>query len=514
MPTYESSGSLTTVERSFSSPQTPDLTGLVYTLNGETISVDVVGSPGTASEEVVTQSLGGATSYDLTWSNSHSDFEVVFNLSTADTSTTPQVDDLTLTGQPNAPEITVSEVTDIPDISLSWPAVDTADEYRVYRAESPGSVLGDYTQIDTTATVDYTDTTATLGTRYYYVVTAYNTSTGESEPSNEVRAEPNTDEFTEQISWGFEYGDLTGDTVIEGGGLSLADLGTLSFDWSLEAGAGTGGEASTSVQIEDTATGTLLLDETVSVTGFTTDSDSGTISIDVQQHPELEFTATVNNGDNPSGTNTAEITGPIDDTVVTIVTASGTEVNITDSETQTELYNNEMFGGWTGDVWDFTNTTTATKLSWSDVSYPAAGDDITVTIQTEGGGSSTQVTLTAGSDSTLVALGASDRYQVSVDISAASDDSAPSLGGLTLEAHTPVDGHTVTDSRETEQDLAWNPISVCDGYEVYQSESTPVTTSDALAYSNTDSTVTSTTITGLENGERYYYNVRPVYSGE
>lgn len=93
---FETTGTLTTLTKSFSNAQKPDLTGLVYTLNGQSISVDVVGSPDTASEETVTQALGGATDYDLSWTDRHTDFRLEFTLSTADDSQTPVVDEATL----------------------------------------------------------------------------------------------------------------------------------------------------------------------------------------------------------------------------------------------------------------------------------------------------------------------------------------------------------------------------------------------------------------------------------
>lgn len=82
-------GTLTTATKSFSASKKPDLQNLDYTLNAQSIDLDVIGSPGTASEEVVTQSLGGATSYSLTWANSHTDFRIRPNESTTDVTVTP-----------------------------------------------------------------------------------------------------------------------------------------------------------------------------------------------------------------------------------------------------------------------------------------------------------------------------------------------------------------------------------------------------------------------------------------
>jgi len=88
---------LTGGTKSFSQSETPDLTDLNYTLNGETIDLNVIGSPGTASEEIVTQTLDGTTSYTLSWSGSHTDFQVKPDLSTADETATPDITSITLT---------------------------------------------------------------------------------------------------------------------------------------------------------------------------------------------------------------------------------------------------------------------------------------------------------------------------------------------------------------------------------------------------------------------------------
>lgn len=83
------SGYLETATKSFSGPETPNLQNLGYSLNAQTIDLKVIGSPGTASEEIVTQTLDGATSYSLAWSNAHSDFRLRPEFSTTDPTTTP-----------------------------------------------------------------------------------------------------------------------------------------------------------------------------------------------------------------------------------------------------------------------------------------------------------------------------------------------------------------------------------------------------------------------------------------
>ena len=79
-----------TATKTFSSASAPDLQNLSYTLpsNGS-ITLDVIGSPGTASEETVTQALDGGSSYTLSWSNSHTDFRFKPQLSTTDETVSP-----------------------------------------------------------------------------------------------------------------------------------------------------------------------------------------------------------------------------------------------------------------------------------------------------------------------------------------------------------------------------------------------------------------------------------------
>jgi len=71
-------------------------------------------------------------------------------------------------------------------ISLSWMASSGATGYYVKRSTTTG---GPYTQIAAQSASAYTDTGLTNGTKYFYVVSAYN-SAGESANSAEVSATP------------------------------------------------------------------------------------------------------------------------------------------------------------------------------------------------------------------------------------------------------------------------------------------------------------------------------------
>lgn len=302
------------------------------------------------------------------------------------------------------------------------------------------------------------------------------------------------------------------DVVTTGSGaIQLADAtGTLTFDYSLDTDSATGEGASTATAtIRDADTGTVLASDSAD---RNSDIDN-TFTADIGAHGSLEFAVNVSTSD--FGSASASISGPATNggPDTTLVSVSIGE-NDSASDTRTETYTYAGSGTWTSPNWDFTNTTTATKLSWSGVTLPNAGDDITVTVENSDGTNTYSESVTAGSGEVLFEIAPDAQYRVVVDMSTADDDITPEVGSLTLETHTPTDGLQVADSRETEQDISWNELSVCDGYELYQSEETPVELSDALAYSNTDSTATSTTVSGLENGEAYYYNVRPIYSGE
>jgi len=83
--------------------------------------------------------------------------------------------------RPLAPTVSVSTASG--KMALSWSSVNNAAGYTVYRALTPD---GSYSQVGTTASTSYTDTTAVSGTVYYYKVTAFTANGNVSRYSNTV----------------------------------------------------------------------------------------------------------------------------------------------------------------------------------------------------------------------------------------------------------------------------------------------------------------------------------------
>jgi fibronectin type 3 domain-containing protein len=92
----------------------------------------------------------------------------------------------TVTGVPPAPT-GLNATGGNGSVSLTWNASAGATSYSVYRGTAPGAEGG--TAIGTSSSNSFTDTAVTNGTKYYYKVTASNT-TGASPSSNETSATP------------------------------------------------------------------------------------------------------------------------------------------------------------------------------------------------------------------------------------------------------------------------------------------------------------------------------------
>ncbi len=80
-------------------------------------------------------------------------------------------------------------------VSLAWQPVGGAISYRVYRGTSAGSIN---TQVGTSATPSFTDTTVANGTAYYYAVRGDDGTQGPA--SKPVQATPRATRWSESSS--------------------------------------------------------------------------------------------------------------------------------------------------------------------------------------------------------------------------------------------------------------------------------------------------------------------------
>lgn len=231
-------GELRSSTKTESSSTTPNLSNLSYSRNDGAIDVEVVGSPGTASEERKSRILDGSTSYDLSWSSGHTEFRVDVAMSMPSrTGTPPTLSALTLVDPvPDSPTGVTATAVSTSQTDLSWDDPGSGDyapdSWNIYRAVSSGSSLSDYSLVDTTTSIGYSDTSLTNGRQYHYRVTAEN-SYGESDPSNEVTDTTPLPDFGFTATAGSRQIDLdwTGDNNPDGtlrvyrNGGQYADLG-------------------------------------------------------------------------------------------------------------------------------------------------------------------------------------------------------------------------------------------------------------------------------------------------
>jgi hypothetical protein len=308
----------------------------------------------------------------------------------------------------------------------------------------------------------------------------------------------------------WQAGTFTDVVTAGSGAIQLADAaGTVTFDYSLDTQTATGSiVSSASATIHDADSGTTLASDNVEG-----DTDrNGSFDIDIGTHDSLYFEASAEANDD--GSASASISGPaqIGESDSTLVSVSVGQ-NDSASDSRTETYTYESTGSWTSLYWDFTNTTTATKLSWSGVTIPNAGDDITVTVENSDGTNTYSESVTAGSGEVLFEIAPDERYRVVVNVSTADDDTTPELGSLTLETHTSTGDTLQVDAvNGVDVDLSWGGVSVADGYQVLRAEASGVDPGDYTPLGTTTNT-TFTDSTG-DAGVEYYYRVRAQYEGE
>lgn len=107
-----------TANKSLSSAtSTPTLGSLSYdqSLAAESLEAEVTGTDGTP--ETVTQTLDGASSYNLTFANAHSEYEVRFNFSTTDVEETPVLSSASISADSGT--VDSASITPVLSVSLS-----------------------------------------------------------------------------------------------------------------------------------------------------------------------------------------------------------------------------------------------------------------------------------------------------------------------------------------------------------------------------------------------------------
>ena len=83
------------------------------------------------------------------------------------------------------PDVTISTVASTGKIKLTWDKVDGATKYEIYRATSK---TGTYSKLTTTTSTSYTNTSAKVGTAYYYKVRAINGTTAANSSYSDIHS--------------------------------------------------------------------------------------------------------------------------------------------------------------------------------------------------------------------------------------------------------------------------------------------------------------------------------------
>lgn len=201
------------------------------------VKQDTDGDGGAENTELVSID-DGSNEYSLSnFTETDSDYWTDFTLETdSGQDGTPQIDRVEVIF--SVPPKNVSAAApDSDTIDLSWDVVSSANSYAIYRAESSGTSLSDYSQIDTTSSTSYSDTGRTDGTRYHYRVTSI-LDRGESDPSPEVTAQtplpsPTLDSVTAgyrevTVDWTLNDDNPDGDVIVYRDGESVATISDLS----------------------------------------------------------------------------------------------------------------------------------------------------------------------------------------------------------------------------------------------------------------------------------------------
>lgn len=270
-----------------------------------------------------------------------------------------------------------------------------------------------------------------------------------------------------------------------------------TFSWEIESAGGATPyeEAEATVEILDNDTGQTLFYESVG----DLNSDSGTVTIDVGQHSNLESYAHVKDfaGVNPS----LATIGPA-------YVETGESETGTRTDTAYRSYGDPFYpsGSWDSEGRNWSDEHSYTNLVTSSNTY---GESIDVTISNEAGDSITH-TLFGGSEMFDISS-LQNSSSVSVDVSLSTNDSGttPLLDSVEVQANIAAPESVTLSAdaaRETEIDISWNETRATSA-EVLRAQSSGATATDYTTVASLGD-VQSYTDTGLENGEKYYYRVK------
>jgi fibronectin type 3 domain-containing protein len=180
-----------------SNPAAPVPTGLSATAGNAEVTLAWTASTGAKGYNVKRSTTSGgpystiasptsAGYTDTTVSNGTTYYYVVSSMNTAGESMNSSQVSATPKLLPPAAPTNLAATAGSAQVSLTWTASSGATSYNVKRSTTSG---GPYTQLATSTSASYTDSTVTNGTTYYYVVSAVNAA-GESANSAEVSATP------------------------------------------------------------------------------------------------------------------------------------------------------------------------------------------------------------------------------------------------------------------------------------------------------------------------------------
>jgi fibronectin type 3 domain-containing protein len=193
-----------------SHPAAPVPTGLAATAGDSVVNLTWTASSGATGYNVKRATTSGgpytklasptsAAYTDSAVSNGTPYYYVVSSLNAAGES----ADSAEVSATPKAPSVPPAAPTNLAAtagdsvVNLTWTASSGATSYNVKRSTTNG---GPYTQIATSTSPSYSDTSAVNGTTYYYVVSAVNAA-GESANSAQVSATPSPPPPTTFGTW-------------------------------------------------------------------------------------------------------------------------------------------------------------------------------------------------------------------------------------------------------------------------------------------------------------------------